>query len=118
MFPLLHDGDLIVVKEIAQNLLRRGNILVYREKDGEYLVHRLVKRGKGNILYIRGDGYNLPFELATADAVIGKAVGFIRNSKYNTLNRTKEIHSWSVSLFKEYAKRIMRDIFRPVENAR
>ncbi len=118
MYPLLRDGDMIIVKEMAQNSFRRGNVLVYREKSGEYLVHRLVKRDKDGILYIRGDGYNLPFEKATADVVIGKAVGFIRNSEYNTLNRTKEIYSWSVSLFKEYTKQILRGIFRPVENAR
>ena len=110
MYPVLRDGDLVIVKKTTQELLHRGNILVYRGQEGKYLIHRFVKRGKGGILYLRGDGYNLPFELATASAIMGKAVGFIRNRTYNTLDRHKELYSWSVSMFKEYAKRFIRHI--------
>jgi len=112
MYPVLRDNDLVVVRETAPELLRKGNILVYhQEEKGEYLVHRLVKKGEGDILYLRGDGYNLSLELTTIGAIMGKAIGFIRDGKYETLNRTKELHSWRVSLLRENTKRFLRRAF-------
>jgi len=109
MYPVLRDNDLVVVRETAPELLRKGNILVYhREEKGEYLVHRLVKKGEGDILYLRGDGYNLSLELTTAGYMMGKAIGFIRNSRYEPLSRSKELYSWLVSSLKEYAKQFIR----------
>ena len=112
MYPVLRDNDLVVVKETAMESVRRGNILVYRGKKGEYVVHRFVKKGKEDILYLKGDGYNLPLERATADSIVGKAVGIVRNCRYEILNRQKELHSWSLSLFKEYSKRLIRSVCR------
>jgi signal peptidase I len=113
MYPVLRDNDLVVVRETAPELLRKGNILVYhQEEKGEYLVHRLVKKGKGDILYLRGDGYDLSVELTRIGAIMGKAIGFVRNSRYEPLNRLEELRSWSVSLLKEYSKHFIRRAFR------
>ena len=113
MYPVLRDNDLVVVKEAAPESLRRGNIIVYhQEEKGEYLVHRLVKKGEGDILYLRGDGYDLSLELTTIGAIMGKAIGFVRNSRYEPLNRPKELLSWSVSLLKEHTKRFVRRVCR------
>lgn len=113
MYPFLRDNDLVVVRETAPELLRKGNILVYyQEEKGEYLVHRLVKKGEGDILYLKGDGYNLSIELTQLGAIMGKAIGFVRNSRYKSLNRSEELRSWSVSVLKEYSKRFIRLAFR------
>jgi hypothetical protein len=111
MYPVLRDNDLVVVREAVPESLRRGNILVYRKNEAEYVVHRFVKKGKGDRLYLKGDGYNLPLELTTPDCIIGKAVGFVRNRHYEILNRKRELHSWSVSMFKEHLKRLVRHAF-------
>ncbi len=108
MHPLLRDSDYVVVQETTPASLRRGNILVYRSWNGEYVAHRLIKRGKGALFGLRGDGYALPLEWAPAEAILGKAVGFVRNRRYDALDRQTELRSWSVSLCKEYAKRLMR----------
>lgn len=109
MHPVLRDNDLVVVRETAPELLRKGNILVYhRDEKGEYLIHRLVKKGDGDILYLRGDGYNLSSELTRTGAVMGKAIGFVRDSRYEPLNRRKELRSWFVSLLKECTKHVIR----------
>lgn len=113
MYPVLRDNDLVVVRETAPELLRKGNILVYhQEEKGEYLVHRLVKKGEGDILYLRGDGYDLSLELTRIGAIMGKAIGFVRNNRYEPLNRLEELRSWSVSLLKEHVKRFVRRVFR------
>jgi signal peptidase I len=105
MRPVLRDNDLVIVRETAPEHLRKGNILVYREEDGQYVVHRLVKSSGGDLLYLRGDGYNLSAEMASRDSIVGKAVGFVRDGRYGSLGRIRELYSWSVSLFKEFAKR-------------
>ena len=57
MHPVLRDNDLVIVRETAPEHLRKGNILVYREEDGQYVVHRLVKSSGGDLLYLRGDRF-------------------------------------------------------------
>jgi len=109
MYPVLRDNDLVVVRETAPELLRKGNILVYHmDEKGEYLIHRLIKKGEGDVLYLRGDGYNLSVELTKTGSIMGKAIGFVRNSRYEPLTRPKELRSWSVSLLKECVKHVIR----------
>ena len=112
MHPVLRDRDLVVVREAALTSLRRGNILIYREDGGGYVVHRLIRKGKGGRLHLKGDGYGLPLEKAREDALLGKAIGFIRNGRYAPLGRSEELHSWFVSSFKTFVKRWTRRSFR------
>jgi signal peptidase I len=112
MYPVLRDNDIVIVKEVAPDSLQRGNILVYRTENGQYIVHRLVKKGEANLLHLKGDGYNLPSLLTKNEAIVGKVDAFFRDGRYEHLDRIKELHSWSVSLVKEYTKRFVRDAFR------
>ncbi len=113
MYPVLRDNDLVVVKETEPESLRLGNIVVYHEDNGQYIVHRLVQKGKEDCLYLKGDGYNLPQVEANEALIVGKAVGFVRHGHYEPLKRNRELHTWSVSLLKQFVKRFMRDAFRP-----
>ena len=110
MYPVLRDNDLVVVKKTRPESLRRGNILVYRGKNGQHIVHRLVKKDKGDVFHLKGDGYNLPPESITGDSIAGRAVGFVRNRRYAPLNRFMELSSWFVSSFKEDLKLLLRRI--------
>lgn len=110
MYPILRDNDLVVVKETAPESLRLGNIVVYYEGDGQYIVHRLVQKGKEDCFYLKGDGYNLLQSKANKDFIVGKAVGFVRDGRYEPLKRNRELHTWSVSLLKQFVKRFMRDV--------
>ena len=112
MHPVLRDNDLVVLREAALTSLRRGNILIYREDSGEYVAHRFIRKGRGGRLCLKGDCYGLPLEKAEEDAIMGKAIGFIRNGRYVPLGRSIELCSWFVSSFKECAKRWIRDPLR------
>jgi len=117
MYPLLRDDDFVVVKEATPELLQRGNILVYQAKSGQYVVHRLIKKSGANLLHLKGDGYNLPSELTERETLVGKASGFVRDGRYEPLGRVRELHSWFVSVLKEYTKRFVRDVFRITEGS-
>jgi hypothetical protein len=108
MYPVMRDNDLVVVKKTAPESLRKGNIIVFRGKNGQHTVHRLVKKGKGGIFYLKGDGYNLSPELINRDLIIGKAIGLVRENRYKPLNRGMELSSWFISATKGYAKRFLR----------
>lgn len=110
MYPMLRDNDFVVVKKTAPESLRRGNIIVYRGKDGQHIVHRLVKKEKGETFRLKGDGYNLCAESVNGDSIAGKAIGFVRNNRYEPLNRGMELSSWFVSALKEYTKRLFRRV--------
>ena len=117
MYPLLRDDDFVVVKKATPESLQRGNILVYQAKNGQYVVHRLIKKSGANLLHLKGDGYNLPSELTERETLVGKASGFVRDGRYEPLGRVRELHSWFVSVLKEYTKRFVRDVFRITEGS-
>lgn len=108
MYPVMRDNDLVVVKKTSPESLRKGNIIVYRDKNGQYTVHRLVKKGKGAIFFLKGDGYNLLPEPINRDSIIGKAIGLVRENRYKPLSRVAELSSWFISSIKGYAKRFLR----------
>lgn len=108
MYPLLRDGDLVVVKEVSPVHLKKGNLLVFSVGITEYIIHRLIKKEKKDFVHVRGDGYHLPNELVKKDAIIGKAVGIIRAGKFIPLNRLRELSFFIISLLKGYLKDIIR----------
>jgi signal peptidase I len=109
MYPVIRENDLVVVKKTNLEHCCKGNILVYHhERNGSYVIHRFIKKGKGNVLYLRGDGYDQPLESADRVSVMGKAVGLVRNNHYQALSRSKELYSWGVASLKTYAKRLLR----------
>ncbi|MEA3280023.1 MAG: S24/S26 family peptidase [Thermodesulfobacteriota bacterium] len=108
MYPFLRDNDLIAVRRITFERLRKGNLLVFKNKEGEYIIHRLVKKTGKIFVCLRGDGYNLKAELVEMNSIAGKAIGIIRKGRFIRFNRTMELCSWSVSRFKEYLKRFLR----------
>ena len=112
MYPVLRDQDLVIVRKTVPESLLRGNIVVYRSREDEYIVHRFIERGKDNVLCVRGDGYNLPIESATAETLVGKVMGFVRDRRYNPISRPRELHSWYIAVLKESIKRFSRSVFR------
>ncbi len=61
---------------------------------------------------MKGDGYGLPPEEAGTAAMMGKAVGFVRNGRYVPFGRSEELRSWFLSSLKSFAKRWARRSFR------
>lgn len=108
MYPFLRDDDFVVIMDIPSERLRRGNILVFKGEQEEYTIHRMIKKGKGNSIYLKGDGYNLSIESIEKNAVIGKAIGVIRAGRFIQLNRSKELISWSLSYLRGYYIRIRK----------
>lgn len=71
MFPLLMKGDVVLVKPVTYEALRKGDIVVF-ERNGIWVAHRLVRKAKGN-LQTQGDGN----QLLDADLPFSKVKGVV-----------------------------------------
>ncbi|RMG56048.1 MAG: signal peptidase I [Acidobacteria bacterium] len=93
MSPLLEDGDVIEVQRVPAGQLYVGDIVLFRSKEGEFLVHRCVKRqsASGQIwVTTKGDagrGLDRPI---TVDEVLGRVIRIHRRGRVRF-----ELGSWS-----------------------
>lgn len=69
----------VIETEVKWSDLKKGDIVAYRRKDGEYTVHRLFKKVSPKAWWARGDGNPLPDrEYVTEGNLYGKVVGVWR----------------------------------------
>lgn len=102
MYPFLRDDDLVVIKTLSYEKLRKGNVLVFKGRQGEYIIHRLVKKAQSGCCHLQGDGYKLSSEPIAKNALIGKAIGIIRGDNFVRFNRFNEWISWGLSYLRRY----------------
>lgn len=79
MTPILHDQKDSVVLS-APGRLRKYDIVLHRRKNGQYILHRIIKK-KGNVLTIAGDFETEKEYPVYTDQVIARVVAFTRNGK-------------------------------------
>ncbi len=108
MHPFIQDEDLLIVKKVPFEKLKRGNILVFRGENDLFVVHRLIKKQKNGLLVLRGDAYHLTKETITCDAIVGKAIGLIRNEQVIRYSRQLELYYWINARLREFAKNLLR----------
>ncbi len=83
MWPFLRPGEKVVVKKVAAERLRTGDIILYQE-DSQRVCHRLIKKTKGKdgyLLYARGDNQENISGLVTEEMFQGKVIGVFGNGK-------------------------------------
>lgn len=82
MLPFLQEGDLVVVRPVAWDDLRRGDIVTYR-KDDKFPTRRVFDK-RGDRLSLRCDGWkHLKFR-ARRDDVLGRAEARFRDGQWIT----------------------------------
>lgn len=81
MFPLWrHKRDSVVLTKCDKNTLKKGDIPLYKRRNGQYVIHRIVKVNK-NGYYLCGDAqaeieYNVPSE-----SIVAVVTSFTRKDK-------------------------------------
>jgi len=108
MHPFIQDEDLLIVKEVPFEKIKTGNILVFGGENDLFVVHRLIEKQKNGLLVLRGDAYNLTKETITYDAIVGMAIGLVRNGKVVRYSRQLELYSWLNARLREFAKNLLR----------
>ena len=84
MLPTLRDGKDSVVLAKPQGRLKRFDVPLYKRKNGEYVLHRIVKLNSDGSYVMCGDN-QLVYEYGITDGqIIGVMTSFCRNGKIYT----------------------------------
>jgi hypothetical protein len=80
MMPLLREGrDSVAL--VAPDRIKRGDILLYRREDGQFVLHRLLRIEKDKTLTFCGDNQSRLEKGISPDAVIARVAYFWRDDK-------------------------------------
>ena len=82
MWPLLKEGKTRVQVEVKEGKqVRKGDIVLYRRKDGTLVLHRIIKVEEDTFL-VCGDHQWKQMEQVQEKQILAVAQGFFRNGHY------------------------------------
>lgn len=81
MMPLLRHHENPVVLMPVEGRLKKGDVPFYKRKDGQYVLHRIVKVRKDSY-DLCGDNQVILEKGVTDDMIFAKMVGFYRGDTY------------------------------------
>lgn len=90
MFPMVRNGDVVIIHPTRGRDLRPGNVVLHRIEPGRLVAHRIVWRGvqEGTLLLkTRGDASLAPADLVRAGQVLGHVVAIQRGARLMRLDR-------------------------------
>lgn len=80
MHPTLrHRKDAVFLRPVEREL-RRGDLILYRRNNGQFVLHRIISKPKEDAFFCSGDN-QWQIEKVEASQVIAVTDGFIRNGK-------------------------------------
>ena len=88
MYPLIREGNLLVIEAVKEPL-KVGDIPLYKRDSGQYVLHRIVEIKNGKY-WMKGDN-RTGVEKGIADRhIIGVLTGIVRNGKTYPVETTQE----------------------------
>jgi len=94
MLPLIRQGKDEVVLEKLSRKVKKYDILFYRRKDGQFVLHRVVKFGKNGEYIIRGD-HQFEYETGITDSDVIGVVKEIRRDGSVIKRGSPEFLKWA-----------------------
>lgn len=88
MWPFLRAKDKLVIKKVQIKELKIGDLILYHlnnQKICHRIVEKIISKDK-YLIYARGDNNSKPGTQITADMLIGKGIGIIRNGRITNLS--------------------------------
>ena len=97
MWPLLTEGKSRVQITAADGKqFKKGDIVLYRRKDGTFVLHRIIKGGEKGTFFVCGDHQWRLDEQIQEDQILAVAQGFFRNGRY------VDEKTWWYRLYKKF----------------
>lgn len=81
MLPLLRQGRDSVILVRCERALKKRDIIFYKRPSGQYVLHRIVKKPKGEDYVLCGDNQTLLEKGITQDMVIARVSAVYRGDK-------------------------------------
>ena len=83
MWPLLKEGKSRVQVETKEGKkVRKGDIVLYRRKDGTLVLHRVIRVEEEDAFLVCGDHQWKQVEVIRRNQILAVAQGFFRNGHY------------------------------------
>ncbi|MDO4563085.1 MAG: S24/S26 family peptidase [Clostridia bacterium] len=105
MLPTLREGrDTVILAR--PDKIGKYDIVLYRRKNGKFVLHRIVKR-KGGQYVLRGDNQFENEYGITKDMVIARAIGYFKGGKYISCSSVRELLRVKIMCMKREVKRLL-----------
>lgn len=100
MAPMIEQGDTVLIRSVHSQQLRRGDLLLV-ERDGYFLVHRLVAAG-AHYIRIKGDNVSHADPVMELQEVLGRVVAVekggrrieLEEGRWPLVNRSLGLLGW------------------------
>lgn len=96
MRPMLHYGDAVRLVP-PERPVRRGDVILYRRKNGRYVLHRVVRTGKTSCVCCGDAQRTLERNVAKA-SILGVAEAFTRKGGWVDCNERRYVLYWRIWL--------------------
>ncbi len=120
MRPWFHPGDILVIRSISPQAVKKLQIIAFESKGCKELVtHRVLKvvKRNGQLAFLtRGDGCKVTDPLVMEGVLRGKVVGKVKNGQLKDMTRTKEVISYYSSRIYWILRRLARNPFYAMVN--
>lgn len=84
MVPFLKGGEILTIRRVSYNSLRRGDLILFRSKYDSPVLHRIIRikpsYDKAYIFHTKGDASRLPDDPVHQNEVMGKVCKVQKNS--------------------------------------
>jgi hypothetical protein len=88
MRPCLRPGSLAAVEEVAPADIRVGNVIVFRDDEGQPVMHRVISTRSG--IVTQGDNLARPDGVVEAERIVGRVVARWRRRRLQSVSRAEE----------------------------
>lgn len=95
MYPLISNGGDVLRIVKLDRPIKRGDVLLYKDSKGHYILHRLIKIRKNGILVLAGDNNSWKDEPIKKESVLGRLrCIYKKDGSSIDLDRDKKFHSF------------------------
>lgn len=114
MYPMLRQHrDLAVIKRVDRDL-KKGDVVLYPERNGKFIMHRIVRIQKNRYI-IRGDNNYFTEKDVSPDSIIGLLEEFFRDGKYISCESDRKYKLYVFYILHSYCIRyFLNRIIRPI----
>ena len=113
MRPMLRQHKDIVTMKAVDRPLKKGDAVVYPSKDGQFVLHRIVKIKNGEYI-IRGDNNYFTEYGITDNDIVGMLKCFYRDGKFIDCETDKKYKLYTFYICHSYILRYLwKKIIRP-----
>jgi hypothetical protein len=106
MKPSFSPGTVVAVSAVDPGTIRVGNVIVFRDQQGNPVIHRVRSTRRG--IVTQGDNLPVPDGVVAPSRIVGRVVGRWRGRRLRRISRLEEILWLPASVPCRQGRRLLR----------